>query len=76
MYVSVSFTWSQPKVEGRIPGARDGHSACIINGCMYIFGGYEESIRMFTQDVYCIDLTTYKWSHIKTVVSKANLTKI
>ncbi len=29
---------------GEIPGARDGHSACVIYDTMYIFGGYEEEV--------------------------------
>ena len=36
--------WHRPKVSGSPPGARDGHSACIINNRMYIFGGYEEGV--------------------------------
>ena len=31
-------------VTGIIPGARDGHSACVINDRMFIFGGYEENV--------------------------------
>lgn len=38
------FTWSRPTVHGVKPGARDGHSACVINNKMYIFGGYEEAV--------------------------------
>ena len=28
---------------------------------MYVFGGYEESIERFGQDVYRLDLSTYTW---------------
>ena len=34
---------------------------------MYVFGGYEEIIERFGQDVYCLDLSSYSW---KLVVSK------
>ena len=30
-------------VTGQIPMARDGHSACVIDDDMYIYGGYVES---------------------------------
>lgn len=40
-----SLKWSTPKVNGKVPNARDGHSACVIDGKMYIFGGYEEQVR-------------------------------
>lgn len=33
--------WSRPQVTGDIPGVRDGHSACIIDHFMYIFGGLQ-----------------------------------
>ena len=60
--------WSRPKVSGDIPGARDGHSACVINSCMYIFGGYEEETDQFSQDVHMLNLKTLEWSYIKTKV--------
>ncbi|TRZ01636.1 hypothetical protein DNTS_015964 [Danionella cerebrum] len=34
--------WFTPRISGTVPGARDGHSACILNKSMYIFGGYEQ----------------------------------
>ena len=62
--------WSQPKVSGQIPGARDGHTACVIDHCMYVFGGYEEDTDQFSQDVYMLDLRSMEWSYLKTTVSK------
>jgi len=56
-----TYTWSTPKVNGDIPGERDGHSACVIGHYMYVFGGYEEIIERFGQDVYRLDLTNYTW---------------
>lgn len=58
--------WSCPEVTGMIPGARDGHSACIVNHCMYVFGGFEEQIDRFSQDVHTLDLRTMHWSYIIT----------
>lgn len=43
--------WSKPKVYGNIPGARDGHSACVINNCMWIFGGYEEEVKYWSNEI-------------------------
>lgn len=57
--------WSKPKTQGRVPGARDGHSSCVINGKMYIFGGYEEELNEFSQDVYALDFKMMIWSYIK-----------
>uniref|UniRef100_A0A672J469 Kelch domain containing 3 n=1 Tax=Salarias fasciatus TaxID=181472 RepID=A0A672J469_SALFA len=37
--------WFTPKITGTVPGARDGHSACVLGKAMYIFGGYEQLIE-------------------------------
>ncbi|XP_026478902.1 kelch domain-containing protein 3-like [Ctenocephalides felis] len=58
--------WSAPQVRGIVPGARDGHSACVINNKMYIFGGFVEHIQKFCQDVYYLDLTIMKWNYVCT----------
>lgn len=58
--------WTRPLVTGHIPGARDGHSACIIDHYMYIFGGYEEDIQRFSQDVHQFNLKTMNWTYIIT----------
>ena len=47
-----TYKWSRPTVTGDIPAARDGHSSCVIEDCMYIFGGYEETNYRFGLDVY------------------------
>ena len=63
--------WSRPVVSGTLPGARDGHSACVINSSMYIFGGYEEDINQFSQDVHVLDLRTMEWRYMNTRVNLA-----
>jgi N-acetylneuraminic acid mutarotase len=60
--------WCRPTVTGNMPGARDGHSAIIIRNKMIIFGGYEEDIGLFSQDIYALDLNTLTWSLIPTFV--------
>jgi len=62
-----TYRWSRPSVKGDIPGERDGHSAAIIGNYMYVFGGYEESIERFGQDVYRLDLSTYTWKLLSCV---------
>jgi hypothetical protein len=37
---SAALRWSRVATEGTPPGARDGHSACVVGKNMYIFGGY------------------------------------
>ncbi|KAK3863462.1 hypothetical protein Pcinc_030769 [Petrolisthes cinctipes] len=58
--------WSVPKVDGSIPEARDGHSACVINDRMYIFSGYLEYMEAYTQDVHTLNLRTMSWSYVRT----------
>jgi len=57
-----TYKWSRPSVTGDIPAARDGHSSCVIDNNMYIFGGYEETNFRFGLDVYRLNLTTMHWS--------------
>lgn len=58
--------WSKPEVTGDIPGVRDGHSACIIDHFMYIFGGFEEEINQFSCDVHKLNLKTMHWTYVRT----------
>ena len=44
MLLTVSKRWNRPLVSGDIPGARDGHSACVIRDKMFVFGGFEEGV--------------------------------
>ena len=36
-------------VTGQVPMARDGHSACVIDDSMYIYGGYVESAHQVSR---------------------------
>lgn len=63
---TVSLEWSQPDVDGQLPGARDGHSACVINNVMYIFGGYEDYVEKFSNEVHALDFNTMTWSLVRT----------
>lgn len=38
--------WSMISIVGDItPSPRDGHTACVINNRMYIFGGFEDQVK-------------------------------
>lgn len=63
---SNALAWSCPPVNGCKPGARDGHSACVINNKMYIFGGYEEEIDRFSNQVQALDFASFTWCNIIT----------
>ncbi|KAG5855561.1 hypothetical protein ANANG_G00050350 [Anguilla anguilla] len=54
--------WFTPAVSGMVPGARDGHSACVLGKTMYIFGGYEQLADCFSNDIHRLDTTTMAWS--------------
>jgi N-acetylneuraminic acid mutarotase len=60
-YHPATNTWARPKTSGSHPGARDGHSACVINKKMYIFGGYEQPVDKFSNEVHALDLHTMVW---------------
>lgn len=63
-------TWSRIAVAGDVPGARDGHSSCVVGDKMYIFGGYEEEIDRFSNDIHYLDFTTWRWSGMINVKGK------
>ena len=44
---------------------RDGHSACVIQDAMYIFGGYSEASFSYTPTVFRLDLNNYEWTLLK-----------
>ncbi|KAL6746870.1 hypothetical protein V8C86DRAFT_1437567 [Haematococcus lacustris] len=47
--------------DGRAPCARGGHSATLINGRVWVFGG-EDSGRRPLSDLHCLDLASATWS--------------
>jgi len=57
-----SKVWKRPNVNGQPPGARDGHSACVIKDTMLIFGGYEEDEDRFSNDVDSFCFLTMTWT--------------
>ncbi|XP_068159477.1 kelch domain-containing protein 3 [Drosophila tropicalis] len=59
-------SWSRPNVSGCLPGARDGHSACVIGNSMFIFGGFVDEINEFSSDVHSLNLDTMEWRYVQT----------
>ena len=55
-------TWTRPAATGNLPGARDGHSACVIKDAMFIFGGYEEEEDRFSNDIHRFCFRTLTWT--------------
>lgn len=54
--------WFTPKISGTVPGARDGHSACVLGKAMYIFGGYEQLADCFSNEIHKLDTSNMCWS--------------
>ncbi|XP_070181168.1 kelch domain-containing protein 3-like [Littorina saxatilis] len=61
-----SYTWSRPPINGEPPPARDGHSACVLDQKMFIFGGYEEVSDLFSDRIFTLDFTNFCWEYVKT----------
>lgn len=57
--------WATPRVTGQVPGARDGHSACVMEKTMYVFGGYEQLADCFSNDIHKLDTKSMSWALVK-----------
>ncbi|GFT43601.1 hypothetical protein TNCV_3362351 [Trichonephila clavipes] len=55
-----------PETSGEPPKNTDGHSACVIDDYMYIFGGFEAGIKEFSNKTFRISLTSFHWETIHT----------
>lgn len=67
-FITDTLEWSTPNVYGTIPEPTDSHSACVIQNKMYIFGGFQDSSMMKSQDLYSFDFGTMTWTTVKTKV--------
>ncbi len=65
-----SHLWSKPVVSGMIStiAQRGGHSICVINDLVYIFGGFDLDTLQASQGVYKLDLKSFKWTYVPTKV--------
>ena len=58
------------EVKGDVPDGRDGHSACVVNNSMFIFGGYVQRLKRFSNDLYEFNFKNLDWNLI---LPKVNL---
>ena len=56
--------YSYPAHTGAIPSPRYGHSAHVIRGIMYIFGGTDG--RKYYNQIYALNLETWEWTLLET----------
>lgn len=57
--------WSRPKMHGKCPEKRDGHSAAILNDTMYIFGGFEEARDRFSSAIFAFHIPSSTWNSLQ-----------
>ena len=48
--------WTELQCTGSIPSPRDGHAAVLVDGVMYVFGGYTD--RKYLDDLYALQLSS------------------
>lgn len=53
-------TWTTIKIDGKQPSGRYGHSANLINGTMYIFGGSDSKGKPVADDFWQFDFSKQK----------------
>uniref|UniRef100_W5MVX0 Zmp:0000001301 n=1 Tax=Lepisosteus oculatus TaxID=7918 RepID=W5MVX0_LEPOC len=60
-------TWEVIPQNGLIPPAREGHSLCVINGKLYLFGGASHpQAKECLPGVYCFNTASLTWEKLKT----------
>ncbi|KAG9472823.1 hypothetical protein GDO78_016755 [Eleutherodactylus coqui] len=57
--------WTTPGVSGHVPGARDGHSACVLERNMYVFGGFEQLADCFSNDIHKLETKSMNWNLVR-----------
>ncbi|XP_035263776.1 kelch repeat-containing protein [Anguilla anguilla] len=56
--------WYQPIVNGDRPAPRSGHSACVLQGKIFLFGGWDTPVCF--NDMHMLDLGLMEFSPVKT----------
>lgn len=62
-------SWSHISATGDIPSGTDGHSACIIDNAMYLFGGFVDPVfsfhykqlQIYSNMVFMLDVRNNNW---------------
>ncbi|KAG9409492.1 Kelch domain-containing protein 10 [Aphanomyces cochlioides] len=55
--------WTKLQVSGTKPPVRSGHSSVVVNGVMYVFGGYNEG--NCHNDLYAFNLVHHHWTKLE-----------
>ncbi|PAA60229.1 hypothetical protein BOX15_Mlig015794g1, partial [Macrostomum lignano] len=63
----ISLAWTIHSGSGQVPPSRDGHSACVVDNRMFIFGGFTAA-EEYENQVYCCDLINLQWTRIRAVL--------
>ncbi|KPP66644.1 kelch repeat-containing protein-like [Scleropages formosus] len=56
--------WYQPIVNGHRPAPRSGHSACVLQGKIFVFGGWDTPVCF--NDMHALDLGLMEFSAVNT----------
>lgn len=69
VFDTVTLTWSQPPVKGKIPCARSGHHMITVGTKIYLFGGglWNDKTKSWLErynDMYVFDTETMEWSEV------------
>jgi len=69
IFDTVTLTWYQPQVKGKIPCARSGHHMIPVGNKIYLFGGglWNDKSKSWLErynDMYVFDTETSEWSEI------------
>lgn len=46
-------SWNHIVATGDIPSGTDGHSACVIDNAMYLFGGFVDPVSIYRSSRCC-----------------------
>ncbi|CAF1059137.1 unnamed protein product [Brachionus calyciflorus] len=57
--------WTIVEINGQKPDGRDGHSACIKDDSMYIFGGFVQNTKRFSNEINEFNFKTSSWTLIE-----------
>ena len=67
-----ALTWMQPDRHGLAPSPRNGHTADMIEGKLYIFGGRDsDDAYLSTAEVY--DPASDSWAQVSSLISARSL---
>lgn len=57
-----SLKWELAKQKDDLPGEREGHSCCLVDDTMILFGGFETGER--TNDIIRYNFQSHRWTRL------------